>query len=166
VSFDPNCRPNLVHDKAGYVRLMNALAARADIVRLSDSDFAFLYGGSDHAAKAKTLLSAGVGLFVVTRGIRGAIAWHGEAGAVEVDAQPAEVVDTVGAGDSFQAGLLFALKTIGRIAPGSLARLSADELDRVLTFAAACAAFTCGRAGADPPRLVEIGTERIRALRG
>ena len=59
---------------------------------------------NDDATKAKTLLSAGVGLFVVTRGVRGAIAWHGEAGAVEVDAQPAEVVDTVGAGDSFQPG--------------------------------------------------------------
>lgn len=166
VSFDPNCRPNLVHDKAEYVRAMNELAARADIVRLSDSDFAFLYGGSDYTAIAKAILSAGARLFVVTRGIRGAIAWHAWAGALEVEARPTDVVDTIGAGDSFQAALLFALKTIGRIATSSLARMNIDELNRVLRFAAACAAFTCGRAGADPPRVAEMGAERIRALRG
>jgi fructokinase len=166
VSFDPNCRPNLVHDKPAYVRTMNELAGRADIVRLSDSDFAFLYGAHDRAIKAKSLLAAGTGLFVVTRGIAGAVAWHGEAGEVEVEARPANVVDTIGAGDSFQAGLLFALRSLGRIATGSLARMNAQELKRALTFAATCAAFTCGRAGADPPRLSELGDEPIRALRG
>jgi fructokinase len=165
ISFDPNCRPNLVDEKAKYLRLMNQLAARADIVRLSDSDFAFLYGGSDQATMANTLLSAGAGLFVITRGIHGAVAWHQRAGAVEVASRPADVVDTIGAGDSFQAGLLFALKAIGRIATDALALMSTDELNRVLRFAAACAAFTCGRAGADPPRLAELGAERIRALR-
>lgn len=148
VSFDPNCRPNLVQDKAQYVRRMSDFTARADIVRLSDNDFAFPYGDSEHAAKAKTLLAAGVALFVVTRGIRGAVAWHARAGVVEV----------VGAGDSFQAGLLFALKTMGRMAHRSLAGISIDELHHVLTFAAACAAFICGRAGADPPRLRELET--------
>ena len=59
VSFDPNCRPNLVQDKAQYVRRMSEFTARADIVRLSDNDFAFLYGDSEHAAKAKTLLCGG-----------------------------------------------------------------------------------------------------------
>ena len=98
----------------------------------------------------------------VTRGIRGVIAWLRNAAAVEVESQPVDVVDTIG--DSFQAGLLFALKTIGRIAPASLARMSGDELHRVLRFAATCAAFTCGRAGADPPRLAELGAERIREL--
>jgi len=159
VSFDPNCRPNLVQDKAEYVRRMNEFAVRADIVRLSEGDFAFLYGDSEPAAKANTLFAAGAVLFIVTRGIHGAVAWHARAGVVEVEARPVEVVDTIGAGDSFQAGLLFALKTIGRIALASLARMSIDELHRVLTFAAACAAFTCGRAGADPPRRGELDPE-------
>jgi fructokinase len=159
VSFDPNCRPNLIQDKAQYVRRMTEFTARADIVRLSDNDFAFLYDDTKHAAKAKTLLAGGVALFVVTRGIRGAVAWHARAGVVEVEARPVELVDTIGAGDSFQAGLLFALKTMGRMAHRSLASISIDELHRVLTFAAACAAFTCGRAGADPPRLRELDPE-------
>jgi fructokinase len=159
VSFDPNCRPNLVQDKAQYVSRMTEFTARADIVRLSDNDFAFLYGDSEHAAKAKTLLAVGVALFVITRGTQGAVGWHARAGVVEVESRPVELVDTIGAGDSFQAGLLFALKSIGRIAGASLARMTRHELHRVLTFATACAAFTCGRAGADPPRLRELDPE-------
>lgn len=166
ISFDPNCRPNLIGDKAGYVHRMDQFAACADIVRLSDNDFAFLYGGSDHAGKAEALLAAGIRLFVVTRGAEGAQAWHARAGPIEVAAPQVDVVDTVGAGDSFQAGLLFGLRAMDRIRAGSLARMSADELHRALTFATACAAVTCGRPGADPPRLSEIGAGAIEALLG
>jgi fructokinase len=66
-------------------------------------------------------------------------------------------VDTIGAGDSFRAPLLFALRAIGHIGSGPLAGASADELNRALAFAARCATFTWGRRGADPPRLSEIG---------
>ena len=77
-----------------------------------------------------------------------------------------DVVDTIGAGDSFQAGLLFALRAIGRISARPLAHMSVDELGRTLAFAAGCAALTCGRPGADPPRLAEIGAGLIDALMG
>ncbi len=158
VSFDPNCRPNLVRHKARYVDRMNAFAASADIVRMSDADFEFLYGGGDYAARAKSFIAAGTSLVVVTRGGKGAQAWHRETGLVEVDAPTIDVVDTIGAGDSFQAALLVALRSIGRIRTGPLSQLNADELRRALSFASACAAITCGRAGADPPRLAEVGT--------
>ncbi len=105
ISFDPNCRPKLVKHKARYVERMNAFAAIADVVRMSDVDFEFLYGGSDYAGRAKSFIDAGASLVVVTRGIRGAQAWHREAGAVEVEAPTVNVVDTIGAGDSFQAAL-------------------------------------------------------------
>jgi fructokinase len=164
LSFDPNCRPNLVGDKAGYVRRMEEFAACADILRLSNDDFGFLYGESDPAAKAAALLGAGTRLFVLSRGALGAQAWHARAGAVEVTAPQAAIVDTVGAGDSFQAGLLFALRKIGRIRRSALARLTADELGRAMRFAAACAAIACGRPGADPPRLAEVGAAAIAAL--
>lgn len=157
ISFDPNCRPNLVTHRARYVEQMDTFASTADIVRMSDVDFEFLYGGGDYAGKANALLKAGASLVVVTRGIKGAQAWHAAAGAVDVQAPTIEVVDTIGAGDSFQAALLFALYTIGRIKTRSLAQLHSDELRRVLSFAATCAAFTCGRAGADPPRASDVG---------
>jgi len=157
ISFDPNCRPNLVKHKAGYVDRMEAFAANAAIVRMSDVDFEFLYGGDDHAGKARSLIAMGASLVVVTRGGKGAQAWHREAGAIEVQAPTVNVVDTIGAGDSFQAALLFALRAIGRIETGSLAQMNFDELHRVLSFASICSAFTCGRAGADPPRQSDVG---------
>ena len=164
ISFDPNCRPNLVRHKARYVDQINAFAATANIVRMSDVDFEFLYGGSDHRGKAKSLIKAGASLVVITRGIKGAQAWHGEAGAIDVQAPTMDVVDTIGAGDSFQAALLFALRAIGRIKTGPLAQIGLDELSRVLTFASTCAAFTCGRAGADPPRQSDVGAALARLL--
>jgi fructokinase len=164
ISFDPNCRPNLVKHKARYVDQMEAFAAAADVVRMSDVDFEFLYGGRDHAGKARSLIDAGTGLVVVTRGIKGAQAWHREAGAIEVEAQVVELVDTIGAGDSFQAALLFALRAIGRIRSGALAQMNSDELHRALSFASSCAAYTCGRAGADPPRRSDVGLALARLL--
>ena len=164
ISFDPNCRPKLVKHKTHYVERMNAFAAIADIVRMSDVDFEFLYGGGDHAGRAKSFIEAGASLVVVTRGIKGAQAWHKEAGVVEVEAPTVDVVDTIGAGDSFQAALLFALRAIGRIKSESLAQTNADELRRALSFASGCAALTCGRAGADPPRQADVGPELSRLL--
>ena len=164
ISFDPNCRPNLVKHKARYVDRMEAFAAAAAVVRMSDVDFEFLYGGRDHAGKARSLVNAGTGLVVVTRGIKGAQAWHREAGAIEVEAPVVEVVETIGAGDSFQAALLFALRAIGRIRSGALAQMNSDELHRALSFAASCAAYTCGRAGADPPRRSDVGPALARLL--
>jgi fructokinase len=165
ILFDPNCRPSLVGDNAEYIHRMDRFAAHADIVRLSDSDFAFLYGGSGHQGKAEALLAAGTSLFVLTRGVRGVQAWHSRAGMIEVAAPRVDVVDTVGAGDSFQAALLFALSAIGRIGARQLAGTSIDELYRALTFAAACAAVTCSRPGADPPYLSEVGAA-VAALTG
>ncbi|WP_316234581.1 carbohydrate kinase [Bradyrhizobium sp. SZCCHNR1020] len=156
ISFDPNCRPNLVMDKAAYRVRMDEFANLAGMIKMSDVDFEYLYGGDDYAARAEILLRGGCHLFVVTCGPKGALAWHRKAGAVEVMAPAIEVVDTIGAGDSFQAGLLFALRALGRVGRDDLAALSAAELRRTLSFAAACAAVTCTRPGADPPRWPEM----------
>ena len=166
ISFDPNCRPNLVRDKARYVDQMDAFAAAADIVRMSDVDFEFLHGGGDYEERAKALVAAGTSLVVVTHGIKGAQAWHRATGPVKVEAPTIDVVDTIGAGDSFQAALLFALRAIGRIESEALAQVNAGELDRALSFAAACAAFTCNRAGADPPRHSDVGPALSRLFVG
>ena len=74
------------------------------------------------------------------------------------------VADTIGAGDSFQAALLFALQVMGRSEAASLAEMTADELRRALSFAARCAAITCSRPGADPPRRAEIAADLARFL--
>jgi fructokinase len=151
ISFDPNCRPNLVRDVAAYRARMDAFAGNADIVRMSDIDFKYLYGEDDFAGRAQSMLARRSCLIVITRGDKGALAWHAKAGAVEAEAGAADVVDTIGAGDSFQAALLVALRRLGRIERAGLQALGADELRRALSFACRCAAMTCARAGADPP---------------
>ncbi|MEW6643809.1 MAG: carbohydrate kinase [Pseudomonadota bacterium] len=166
VAFDPNCRPGLVADKAAYRARMDGFIAAADIVRMSDVDFAFLYGDADMAAKAAEWLAAGARLVVVTRGGEGAQAWHGGAGSITVRAPQVDVIDTIGAGDSFQAALLVALQAMGRLAAAALALASADDIRRALTFAAACAAITCSRPGADPPRRAELPADLQRLLAG
>ena len=156
IAFDPNCRPNLVNDIDAYRTRIDAFAEGADIIKMSDVDFNYLYGGDGYAAKAAALLSRGPSLVVVTCGNQGAQAWHRDAGMVEVKAPKVEVVDTIGAGDSFQAALLFALRQLGCIERSRLQAAALDELRRALSFACACAAVTCTRAGADPPWQREV----------
>ena len=156
IALDPNCRPNLVKNKDAYRVRMLAFCCRADIVKMSDVDFAYLFGDEAYASQAEELLSRGVSLVVITRGNEGALAWHRKAGPIEVKAPVVAVVDTIGAGDSFQAALLAALHRLDRIARQRLADISAAELTRALSFACKCAAFTCTRPGADPPRSREL----------
>lgn len=156
ISFDPNCRPNLVKDKPAYLARMMAFAAGADLIKMSDVDFAYLFGDEPYHERASALLGQGTRLVVLTRGNNGAIAWHAGAGQIEVAAPEIEVADTIGAGDSFQAALLFALHKQGRIARERLKDIGADELRRALSFAANCAGLTCTRPGADPPWSHEI----------
>lgn len=118
--------------------------------------FRFVPAEEYGALGAERLLARGASLFVVTRGGNGVRAWHRNAGMIEVKAPAVEVVDTIGAGDSFQAALLFALARLKRIERARLQSIDAEELDKVLSFACQCAALTCTRAGADPPRIGEV----------
>jgi fructokinase len=156
ISFDPNCRSNLVQNQDAYRARMNAFAESADIIKMSDVDFEYLHGDDVYAERAGAMLARGASLVVVTRGTKGAQAWHRKVGAIEVSAPAVTVVDTIGAGDSFQAALLSALAELNCIERSSLATIGAAELRKVLSFACRCAAVTCSRAGADPPRRSEV----------
>lgn len=156
LSFDPNCRPSLVSDRQAYMARMTGFAALADIIRMSDVDFDYLYGGADHDARAAAFLAGGARLVVVTRGGDGVSAWHATAGKVSVPAPKIDVVDTIGAGDTFQAGMLVALREAGRLEVDALAAITADELRAALAFGAAASAITCSRAGANPPWRKEL----------
>ena len=156
ISFDPNCRPNLVKDRPAYLDRMQAFAEGADIVRMSDVDFLYLHGDEAYGDRAESLFGRGVTLFVVTRGTDGVKAWHRKAGFIKAEAPRIDVVDTIGAGDSFQAALLAALHRQNRLVRERLGEMTVDELRRALTFACRCAALTCTRKGADPPRSGEV----------
>jgi fructokinase len=156
ISFDPNCRPNLVRDKPAYLTRMAEFASQADLIKMSDVDFAYLFGEEPYQQRASAMLAQGTSLVVITRGNNGAIAWRAGAGQIEVQAPKVAVADTIGAGDSFQAALLFALHRLERLARDRLKDISTEELRRALAFAANCAGLTCTRPGADPPWSHEI----------
>ncbi|MDR2378159.1 MAG: carbohydrate kinase [Bifidobacteriaceae bacterium] len=157
VTFDPNLRPAVTRDPAAARPLIERLAAASDVVKASDEDLAHLYGGDPERAAADWA-KAGPAVVVVTRGGAGAKAWCA-AGVVELAARPARVVDTVGAGDTFMAGLIDGLWRQGLAGAGRRRQLRAiglPQLEAAMDRAARAAAVTVGRAGADPPWSFEL----------
>jgi fructokinase len=157
VSLDINVRPSLTPDRASYVARLDRMIAMADIVKLSDEDFAWLHGKADAAEFARTCLDRGTRLVVLTRGGEGAIAYTARQ-TIDVAPVPVTVVDTVGAGDSFMSALLSRLYMKGLLSKESVAGLSRAALDDALAFAARAAAITVSRAGADSPWVRELQT--------
>jgi fructokinase len=155
LSFDPNIRPTLIEDPAAYRRRFEGWLGLVSLVKLSRADLAWLYPGADPEATAAGWLARGPALVVVTRGAEGAAAFGGF-GKVEVPGTPVEVVDTIGAGDTFHGALLARLYRKQRLSLGALAALDADTARGALEIAARAAAITCGRAGMDPPRAAEL----------
>ena len=159
VMLDPNIRPAFIVDEAAYRARLARLMARADIVKLSDEDLAWLSGPGDGAGQARALLAQGPALVVLTKGAKGARAFtrHHE---VRARAPKVAVADTVGAGDTFNAGLLAGLFRLGILrAPDARARLrdlTAPDLSTCLDLAARAAAHTVTRPGADPPWAHEL----------
>jgi fructokinase len=150
ITFDPNWREGIVD--ANPREVVEANAARADVVKLSEDDAAAIYPSADFEDVARTLLDVGPALVVITRGAAGASAWTRNVVKHCLGA-PAEVVDTLGAGDAFMATLLSELSELNR---DKVAKLNKRELELVLDFASYYAARTCERAGADPPRLEDL----------
>jgi fructokinase len=158
VSLDPNVRPNVIGGVEHARVRTEELVRLADVVKASDEDLAVLYPDLDHASAARRWLELGPSLVVVTRGPKGALGL-GAAAVVEVSTPPVELVDTVGAGDTFMGALLHALdgrELLGGAAAGRLAAASAETLTDVLTTAAVAAALNCAREGADPPTAAEL----------
>jgi fructokinase len=155
IAYDPNVRLNVEPDLSRWREQLQWMLPRTHLLKISDEDLSLLLPGADVDVLAAAWLAAGVRLVVVTRGARGALAWCG-AGRVDVPSVPIEVVDTVGAGDTFQAALLTWLMEHDRLDAASLARLTPSEVEAAVRFAALAAAITCSRRGADLPRRAEL----------
>jgi fructokinase len=155
ICIDPNVRPAFAHDKPFYRRNLERALELGHIVKLSLSDLAWLRPQLAPEEFARERLAAGASLVVVTRGSQGAIACSGTGTSVAA-AAPVPVVDTIGAGDAFTAGLLAALMEEGIKAPADLESIRPQQLDTALAFATTVAGATCARAGADPPRKSEL----------
>lgn len=153
--FDPNIRPSLVRNAAAYRQTLTRMFRAATIVKMSEADIKWFAPDRPLETVAADVLRLGPTLVVVTQGPRGAFARTAH-GTIQVAAPSVEVVDTVGAGDAFTAGMLFALTKPDTPPLESLERLRADDVEVALRFAAAAAALDCTRPGADPPRRLEV----------
>ena len=153
VMVDPNCRPSVMASSAVFDRTLEAVLVRADLVKVSGDDLAFMAPGAPALEAARALHRRAGASVLLTDGSKAVhvIAADGER-VLEVPAVP--VVDTVGAGDSFSGGVL-AWWLEHDLARADLAR--ADLLAEAAAHGIAVAGITCQRAGADPPRLAELG---------
>ena len=161
-SYDLNIRPALMGTPAEVAARVAELVAIADVVKASDEDVDWLYPGVDHRQVLTAWLDAGVGLAVLTRGGDGAWAMTAARDLVSVSPLPVTVADTVGAGDSFMAGLLDGLLDAGllgsRDAASALRTASPSAIETALTRAIATATITVSHHGAYAPTRDELPT--------
>jgi len=160
VTYDPNARPAIMGSADDVRPRVEALVALSDVVKVSDEDLGWLYPGSDPVSVAREWQRGTPALVVVTFGGKGAVAVS-DAGEVEAVAPQVEVVDTVGAGDSFMGALIDGLWEHGLLGADrrdALGAVDTPTVQRILDRCAAVAAITVSRAGANPPRREEIGS--------
>ena len=153
ISYDPNARPTLMGEAETVRAQIEHTIALCDVVKASDEDVAWLYGTDDVEDVVASWRELGPALTVLTRGDEGAVGFAAT-GRVQVSPVVVDAVDTVGAGDTFSAGILDALAAkdlLGAEKRPALAAMPSDDVASVLRHAAALAAITVSRAGANPP---------------
>lgn len=161
LSYDPNARPTLMDDAARGRARAEEFVAQSDVVKASDEDVDWLYDGASVPEVLRRWGALGATLTVVTRGGAGAVVGLHSAGSVfAMEAPDVDVVDTVGAGDSFMAGLISGLLDAGLLggveARARLASATMGDVTPAVARALACAGVTVSRAGADPPRREDL----------
>ncbi len=162
ISYDPNVRPSLLPDAASARRQIEASVGLAHVVKASSEDLTWLYGAQTAEAVARRWLRLGAEIVVITAGSDGATAWTRGQPPATRPAFPAQLADTVGAGDAFMSGLLDALARRSLLTPASLAELGdAATLAGILDDALLVAGITVSRPGADPPRRPEVDALRL-----
>jgi fructokinase len=146
ITFDPNIRPSIIGTHTEVLQRFEELAARVDVVKLSDADADWLYPDLDETVQLQRILDLGVGMAAMTRGGKGAVVATASARA-EVKAVHVEVRDTIGAGDTFMVSLIHELHANTT----EVSTLGESALTRLAERAVRLAAITVGREGADLP---------------
>ncbi len=154
--IDPNIRPGFVSDVAAYRARLDRMIALADVIKVSDEDLRWLEGEGDTDILARNLLARGPALVIVTRGEKGATGTTARHN-ITAQARRTAVTDTVGAGDTFNAGVLAVLQERNLLKRDALGAMNEADLKAALDLGAAAAAVTVSRAGANPPWRNELG---------
>jgi len=150
ISLDPNIRPNFVTDEASYRERLRRMIAMSDIIKVSEEDLAWMEPGAQFERVAENWIAGGASVITLTMGEGGARAITPSAD-ITVPAELVDVVDTVGAGDSFNAGLLASFRASAVLSKPMLGKIETETLRSAVAAGSRIAAFSVGRAGADPP---------------
>ena len=158
VGFDPNIRPLVTPDRAAVVALVERQVRLSTFVKASEEDLEWLYPGRAVTDSLAAFAQMGPKFTIATLGDKGALACLG-AERLEIPPRKIVVVDTVGAGDSFMSGLIYAMSRDGGLGAAAPAP-TREKLAEWLAFAAKTSAITCTRKGSDPPTLAEVMATR------
>ena len=153
--LDPNIRAGFITDREKHLARMKRMIALADIVKLSDEDLNWFGEHGSHDEIAAEWLKLGPKLIVITKGAHGADAYTAHA-TVRVPGVKVDVVDTVGAGDTVNAGILVSLHNQGLLNKAAIATLNEDQIHAAVALGVRAAAVTVSRAGANPPWAAEM----------
>lgn len=157
VMMDPNIRTSFIKDESAYRARLNQMMSVADIVKVSDEDLDWIVQTeTTEAGQVKILQDLGVNLVIVTKGSEGAFAYTRHAEVIHVPVPKVTVVDTVGAGDTFNAGFVAKLHGLGCLTKDAIATITPDQMQAAMEYAVNVAAVTVSRAGANPPTLAEM----------
>ena len=157
VSLDPNVRPAVTSDRQRWDHFHQRWLQACDLYRASDEDLEWIWPGRAAEDCAAELLAGRIATVIVTRGRAGVTVYTAQ-GQLDVAAPPADVVDTVGAGDSFVGSVLASLWRLLGADRAAFAALELGQWRAIVERAAAAAAITCSRPGADPPFAHELAT--------
>lgn len=150
--LDPNIRPSFIADEGRFRSRLKRMMERCDIVKVSDEDLDWLVPRPlTIREKLQSILELGPSLVLATQGRAGAIGMSAAGSDVESSAVMVDVVDTVGAGDTFNAGFLAGLSRQNKLSRAGIGELTDAELESALGLGSAAAAVTVSRAGANPP---------------
>ena len=157
VMVDPNIRPGFIRDEDRFRDRLGRVLSKASIVKVSDEDLHWIYPEApEPRAAIERIFEQGASVVIMTRGSKGATGYLASGSEVTVPSCPVEVVDTVGAGDTFNAGLLARLSELDVLTPEALGSLSKADLSSALALGAKVASVTVSRAGANPPWRIEL----------
>jgi fructokinase len=152
IVFDPNIRPDFITDPKDYRQRMDAFLEIADIIKMSDEDLEWFDPSPGNlTAKFQRVGRADTALRILTKGGDGAMGILSNGDVCSVSAKRVEVVDTVGAGDTFNAGVMAYLQEQGLLTKSSIGKLCKEDTSQALRYGAAAAAVTVQHAGAESP---------------
>ena len=150
ISLDPNIRPSFITDESTYRERLNRMIAMSDIIKVSEEDLEWLAPDGRFEQVAQDWIESSAAIVILTMGGEGTRCITSSMD-IQVPVTPVEVVDTVGAGDTFNAGFLAGLRGSGVLTKTRLKTIDRDSLRSAMEYGSRVAAYTVGQAGAKPP---------------